>query len=248
MSNLIELVADAGATTVRRIWSAKIGIGILWVLGIFLIMLRTEIMLLSPWIHAHLKQCVKAWNDIYDVCYPIFQSLTLDMQVLKSLKRLLKGKPLTFNWPTSSAHLRKIFIDDFIEIFDTIPMMCHHRGTAGEIIRGIWYRVLSPRTCMLLRAVYPTPLRNISQSVLGWTVGDRSKNLPPFPASGSSGTCEPESADMSWFCVVFGSGALIVEVVVPLIIAVIVLVSWVPVIARLATLAIRPLNDLSNLI
>jgi len=237
-------VATGAQKTITRLWSAKFAIFALFVLGLLLVSLRTAIVWMSPWVEKHLTLVVDAWNVIGDIMEFMFLAIKLAIGAIVEAIHLLEGKKKSVPWPIAGMKFKAVDSRDAVEVAYFLPTLCRHYGTAKEIVYGLFDSQVGVRACMLLRALYPTPARNVSDALLGWAVGDR--DTAPLGMGNGPGTCEPAVADMSMVCVAFGSGALLLEIIIPLIIGCIVLVSWLPVVVAGIKVVAAPFSRITE--
>jgi hypothetical protein len=192
--------------------------------GLLLDALRTEIIWMSPWVGKHIKLITTIWNIIGEILG--FIVAFIDKAFADVLKFLHRVPLLNLIHFKTKAHIQAKFAkaetDTIVEIFYLIPRLCADHMTGMEILSGIWNKVVGQHACYLLRALYPTRARHVSQFFFGWAAGGREP--APLGYLISSGSCEIET--MSWLCVAFGSGALLLEILLPAIIFVIALFAY----------------------
>lgn len=237
-------VVNAAKKTIGRLWAAKFVILALFLVGLLLVALRTALVHLAPKIEPHIKLWTEAWNVIADICEPLFATIHIVISALVDGVKFLEGKHnYKVLWPPPDGkNFKRIFVRDAMEILYTIPELCRDYGSANKIVTAIFYEQVGPRACEVVRSMYPTPLRNVSISALGWAVGDR--DTAPFGENNGPGTCESNVAEMSMLCIPFESGPLILELLLPVLIGTIVGCSWLPVAADAVEIATEPVNKL----
>lgn len=242
---LAEKVAKAADNTVARIWDLKYVLVFLFLLGTLLVAVRTGLMHVAPWVGRHAHAWTEAWNVIADICEIMFASISAVIVTILDAVKLVEGKHPTVNWPMSKK-FRRVMVHDVMEITYILPELCHDYGTGYELVSGAFDRYVGQQSCMLLRALYPTPLRELSTNLLGWAVGGR--DTAPFGKSNSDGSCDPPAPEMSLVCLGFSSGALILEVALPLLVCTVLFFTWVPVIAESISIVMTPVNETTELL
>lgn len=237
-------VEGAASKTLWRLWDVKFVILFLFLAGLLLVALQREIIWMAPKVEKHINVMIVAWNAIGDIMEIMFVAIKVAIGAIVEGVHLLEGKGKSVPWPIANLKFKAVNSRDAVEAAFFLPTLCKHYGTADEIVRGIFDRQVGPRACMLVRSLYPTPMRNVSDAMLGWAVGDR--DTVPFGLGNGPGTCASETPEMSIWCVAFGSGALILEVLLPLLIAVIVLCSWKSVVADAVKILAAPINHFTE--
>lgn len=209
---LLDQVAELPGRLIQSSVIIAIFIGI----GVTLIAMRFLFMEFAPFGAKHAKLTADFVNILMDIIWAMFEALRVVIAAIVALVRFIEGKPRKHFTVHDPPH--KISAETMRHFLLTIPVQCHDFTWSSDVLI-LWplKQLLSPSFCPALRYLWPVPwLYNIVYPVLGWASED------PTPVTGGNNCQAPRTTD--WVCVGFGSGYLVLEVLVPLL--VFILVAW----------------------
>jgi len=174
---------------------------------------RKQIIASSPWIARHSKLTADVWN-------------TFGQGVVVSLRELKNGinliKMAVFEVENVVFHKHKampplsainpfhtVSATEIAQTFNKIPIECEQYTTPWDIATGSLKNAVGHDVCKTLRAFYPTPWRTLLEKTIG-----RYSNSGYAPAPYGE-NCDEPTPPMPWFCAPLGSGAIIIEVIIP---------------------------------
>ncbi|MGB0547712.1 MAG: hypothetical protein ACPGR8_01145 [Limisphaerales bacterium] len=199
--------------------------------GLALVSLRWLFMEFCPWGARHSSLVATFVNLLMDVCWAIFEAIKIAIQVIVKIVNTFKHKKshgVTIDDPPDqvSSH-------DIEHFLNTIPVMCHDYVWANnELLVFPLKWLLSPSVCPLLRYLWPVGWAfTASDALLGWV------SVDPTPIAGG-GNCEMPP-DSHWICVGFGSGYLVLEIFVPLMVLLLIALPLIIVLVKEAFSLLR---------
>ena len=176
--------------------------------GLALVAMRWLFMEFCPWGARHASLVATFVNVLMDICWAIFEVIKVAIEVIVKIVNTFKHKKshgIKLDDPPNqvSSH-------DIEHFLNTIPVVCHDYVWANsELLVFPLKWLLSPTVCPVLRYLWPVGWAFLgADAVLGWV------SVDPTPIAGGNNCAMPPNEH--WICVGFGSGYLILEVFVPL--------------------------------
>lgn len=218
-------IIDDSTRFVQTLYRQLFVLGFLILLGATLDAVRIELIWMSPWVTKHYSTITKAWNVIGEILSVVMDFIELaigevikalqDLHVLRSIHSKI-GDHGSFVTVATVTH-------DFDEIFIYLPGQCSAYSSASDMIRGAFDRVAGEHVCYVMRALYPTRLQKFSDRWFGKLLNGR--QYVPSGYTNGDGSCTQVEV-MNWLCIPFGAGVVILEIIVPLMLTGIVLLSF----------------------
>lgn len=221
-SRIVDDALHFGQALYRQIWVLLVLVAV----GLALDTFRIEIIWLSPFFTKHYAAFVKVWNIIGEILGIVISFMEFTFGgVIKGLHAVGFARHISTQMPGHDTfHTLSNVTHDFDEIFIVLPKHCSKYSSAYDIVDGTFDRLVGKHVCWVMRALYPTPPRGVSKSVLLWAAHDRS--YVPDGFGNGNGDCSAAGEPMLWLCTPFGAGAIILELVVPVILAAIAIISF----------------------
>lgn len=190
--------------------------------GLTLITLRYGFMEFCPWGADHSRIVTLYVNLIMEEIWAMFAVIQVAIEVVVDAIKILEGKKASLHVKKPpkplSAHEVEMFLQE-------IPIKCHEYTELKYLVLWPLKQLLSPSVCPLLRFVWPVDwLFSFLDYLLGWLSFD------PTPVNGGN-NCAQDGTN-EWICIALGSGYLIVEILVPLLLFVLVGIHLLAVIAQ----------------
>lgn len=186
-------------------------IGPFLLVGFALIALRYIFMEFCPWGARHAKLTTNFINFTLDIIWIIFEAakvcIDVVIEIINAIPGVKGGKPLPLKG--QPAH---VSAEDVREFLHRIPIQCHdYTWTNAELLLFPIRKLMNPLVCPVIRFFYPIDWAYAGmEAVMGWMSED------PTPIAGG-GNCNP-GPDVYWICVGFGSGYLVLELFMPLLV------------------------------
>jgi len=181
-------------------------------IGLTLITARYVFMEFCPWGADHSKITTAFVNILIETIWFVFSMIEVSVEVIIDAIRILEGKKARFHIPKPPKPLNSHQVEAFLQ---EIPIRCHKYTELKYLFDWPMRQLLSPSVCPLLRFVWPIPwLYDLLYALIGWLSFD------PTPIAGGN-NCQQENTK-EWVCIALGSGYLIVEVLVPILLFVLV--------------------------
>jgi len=212
-----------GRALVGYAWPTGAILAILFGIGVLAAWLRLEIIAISPWIADHSKLVAGIWNvwaKSVQVVIDAVQIVAYGVKVVSTaVKDLFENKAYENPSPPHLVRFTKVSPDDVQRTFNQIPIECTPYSGPWSIIRGILRRTVGHDTCRLLRTFQPTDLDPVLSGLIGFASNG---DYVPQPYGDN---CDAPQPPMPWFCVPFGAGYLILELLLPILMGTILLLA-----------------------
>lgn len=208
---IVELAIELPGSIVRN---GIIIMPFFWA-GLSLIATRWLFMEFCPWGARHAKLTTAFVNMFMEICWAIFEAIKLCIDVVIEIINAIPG--------VHGGHLLKVddppkplSAEEVREFLNTVPKECHEYVWGNsELLQFPLRKILNPVVCPLIRYFYPVDWAfNGANNALGWLSEDAT------PVAGGN-NCQG-SPDIHWLCVGFGTGYLILEILVPLMIFILI--------------------------
>lgn len=171
----------------------------------------------------HVKSVTIAIDAFIDIFTTIENIISIVVGAVKSLIHLFQPNkpPVTFTFhPYNQVSTEEVSV-----ALTKLAVTCPKYKTMPGIMQFVLRDTLNPYVCPLIRAMRPTILSGAFIDVLGWASYDSD------PYSGLSCT-QPTDVDYDWACSGIGVGIVIIELFLPLYIAILILPTWLPTIVK----------------
>jgi hypothetical protein len=191
-------------------------IAVLSALAVALVLLRIAIIKLAPSFALHAKTWAAAANVFMEVFALIMFQIRTAILAIQDIVLALQGKhPKPFS---TLVMPRKVDATKVAAFANTLSTTCVEYNSAGAILGFLFKQALHSTVCPLLRAAAPVRWANV---VLPALIGWASYDYRPHPVGDN---CQhPEPALPAMTCVGLGTGILLAEIVIPLLLACILL-------------------------
>lgn len=233
-----EAVVEAGLAAAVGLFRDCITLwglfAIVFVVGFTALTGRAVILWVAPNIAGHSR----VWATIFDIVLDVIAVLETSIEdVIVVIRTIVIDIERLFHHGNghkiphlTSYKLVRINATGLADFMDHLVDDCGPYNTVESLVGPTFRRVVSPAVCPAIRYLYP--IRHLyvaADAVLGWA----SYDSRPWP----HGNCEPDPVDVvDPECIALGSGYLILEVLLPAILAVVVLLRLVPVLWRVTIL------------
>lgn len=199
--------------------------------GLALVSLRWLFMEFCPWGARHASLVATFVNLFMDICWLIFEQIKITIQVIVSIVNAFRHKKahgLKIDDPPD-----KVSSHDIEHFLNTIPVVCHDYVWANDELLVFPLKwLLSPSVCPLLRYLWPVGWAFTgADALLGWV------SVDPTPIAGGNNCEMPPNSH--WICVGFGSGYLVLEIFVPLMVLLLIALPLILVIIKEAWQLVR---------
>lgn len=188
---------------------------VLIVVGISLVMGRFLVIEYAPWVGAH-SEAIAAMLDLeLSIIEGTVDMVYVGVQVIFDVISLLSGHKPHMHLPT--WHKNLIDPSEVVSLTHELSYRCSAYDTFDRVILSTSRSFGSPFVCPLLRHTYPSrTLYSSMEPLFGWLSYD------PKPAP-FGGNCEaPYGTSTDVACVAFGSGYIVLELLLPLYIVLLV--------------------------
>lgn len=227
VAHTARLIAKAGGVIVGWAWPWGVVIAAILGLGITAAALRMWIIDVSPWVVHHSKLVAGVYNVWgYYLDITLFEAkamITVIKDIIIGAEHFFGDHKKSYVPFSKRIKFTKISPHEVANIFNALPIECNNYVSAWEIAKGSLINAHGHDVCRVRRAFYTTPVDPLLSAVLGWL--SDGADYPPGPYGFG---CQDTPQEMLWFCVPFGSGVIILELVVPfLVLGVIAAALWV---------------------
>lgn len=215
---LLEWI-KASIGTIRSLKRSLLPLSVFFGIGLGLILLRGVLLQSVPYFLKHVKGLTIA-IDVFMVIFVTLENIVdLIIEAIQNLIRFFKRSKPKLEWTVHKY--ANISSTDAQEILLDISHLCPPMNNMPTIMSFILKDTFNPLVCPVVRAVQPTLLAPVAQNSLGWLAYNTNPNI-------SQSCTSPPETSMKWVCTGFGSGFLILELVLPIFIFVVVAPSLIP--------------------
>lgn len=206
-------VANAAIGAVRGIVHHVKLIIVVTLFGMCLVTLRVVLLRMLPTAQMH----IKAIRDIIDTFILVFDAIEdiilAIVAVIRAIVHLFHPKrPLH---PTHFVKYHNVSIAEVTMYITTMATVCPELDTGYKISQSILQHVTATNLCPLTRAMSVTDAGPFINDTIGWMLFD----TDPY----STTSCVSPEPAAEWVCIGIGSGLIIIEILLPLLLALIVL-------------------------
>lgn len=204
-----QYAARVGKQLLKWAWPWGVIVLVLFVFGLLFEIMRVLVIEQSPWIIHHSKAVATTYNVFgftVDAAITIIEGIVTTVENIVIAAEDILGAQKPFK-RYNVVKFTKVSAQEIANFFNVISHKCTAYDTPWDIAKGSITNLYAYDTCRVLRVFYPTPARRLLAPFLEW-VGGTAYNP-------SAGNCEELPPVMPWFCLPFGTGIIILEVVVP---------------------------------
>lgn len=235
---LILLVwVKAAFGTVTSLKRSLLPLSLFLGIGLGLVLLRGVLLRCVPYFLKHVKGLTIA-IDVFMVIFVTLENIVdLIIEAVQNLIRFFKRSKPKLEWTVhkyaniSSTDAQEILLD----LSHYCPIMNNMPAIMGFILKDTF----NPLVCPIVRAVQPTILAPVAQNSLGWLAYDTNPNK-------SHSCTSPPETDMMWVCTGFGSGFLILELVLPVFVFVIISPFLIPALYHTLRLTLNAASHMAS--
>lgn len=208
-------VAAAAADIPIAFLNGGVLLVLLVVTGTALVMARFLVIEYAPWIGHHSKVLADLLDVELDLIETTVDIVRVGVEVIFAAIAILSGKQPHFTFPK----WHKMIVDPaaLVALTHELAYGCKDYDSFGTVITASTTQFASPLVCPIVRHTYPIqPLYTSLESVLGGTFSYEA-TPPPF-----GNNCEPPETGVDGACIAFGSGYVVLELILPIYIAIVV--------------------------
>ena len=188
---------------------------ILGVVGVSLVMGRFLVIEYAPWVGAHSKTLSDLLDVELDLIEATIDIVSLVIQVVVGVVDVLSGHTPHLHIPT--WHKNVIDPSALVSLTHELSYRCAAYDDFSQVVLKTTQTFGSPLVCPILRHTYPsTGLFATLTAMFGWLSFDPT----PSPFGGNCIAPYGDRTDMA--CVAFGSGYIVLELILPLYIVLLV--------------------------
>lgn len=227
MEQLALTLLEGVDAACKALYNHWIVLTLVTLVGLILIQLRSVALESVPWAQKN----VGIITDSVDLFLLIFTAMEdiirIIIEAVATLIHLLfPNRPKPHLAMKTYHKITDMTVKSDLSIF---AATCPKFGSGGEVTQQLLRYTTQNNLCPVVRALEVTPLQNASNTLFGWMVFD------PDPYATDS--CKPDvSASIEWTCIGAGVGFLIVEIVVPVWVALLVLPKFLPAVQEIFAL------------
>lgn len=206
---LVAAVANLPAAVAQQVWL----LGFIVAVGLTLVCARVLFMEMCPWLARHSHLATTAANLVIEYAWLMFQDVRLVFVSVEDAIHVISAGASPMKKFTLQPQPKKLSAAQVEHFLNTFPVMCHDfNWDLSHTLMWPARRLLSPITCPALRFLWPLQFSapwvyTTGDTLLGWS------SVDPNPLAGEN-NCHPDDDNM-WVCVAFGTGYLVLELVVP---------------------------------
>lgn len=207
-------VAAAASNVPLTLFNALPVFIILAMVGFGMIMLRDFIIVTSPFIASHAKEIQILVNITLKLLEVVMIELGVLINVVMSAIAALSGSSSRFEKPTFVDI--SVNSDDIVTFTTEMSTTCSTYDNLDMIVLQTTKSMMSPFVCPIIRETYPVQeIWRIAVTLFGWMSFDSA----PYPFGGD---CQ-QSGNVDFLCVGFGTGYVVIELLIPAYLLILVL-------------------------